>query len=1175
MTPVTQSKAKDLTLEKVTQAFRVISKPPHTSWRYNMSGDFSNAELNKCNAEEKIRFLRCLARIPITIHNNYRVGGDKKSDPATLETILKMLSDPAREKIAKNNRSIIYSTADGYRPISDTAFAKWNGFQVIDMDIDSEKIASDLKPIIFNALQKCNWFLGVALSSSHKGLHIYTKIMVPDEDNPIKQKMLFLTNFRHKYSFVYLACIKAAEQIGFTKDDLLSWMDLAMFKPQQGALIGYDPDALINTGFFEDFIYIGFDNVEDIGCPEIDWVTYPDLKSVFARWEWFDSSDDKLFLQKENVENLGDCGPDGAEHERIHYKHNDRWRIANTLVNIFGKRAENNEIDPTLAIKYMRQVVSLKVPDKEIIADCRTAARHNKPIDEWAVNRLNRMHGFNIKLNVPDEQVDPDEIMDAMAKASGGHNPNIIGGSARKTTFNITKNQYLSDILPDLEEALGQITLIEAGPGLGKTEMVKRIVAQGKKVMMILPFTSIIKSKVEHEEGWYYSYGSRKPRLDVEHGLALTVDKFARLNMADIKTAGFDYIFLDESHLLFVSEYRPIMSKVIDMIRNTDVPIILMTGTPTGELAFFPDVVHLHVIKEETRKKELRVSLVDSTSTLLYHMCRAMANSIASGRRVLFPTNEGTIYSKRIAAGVQYFLEQQHSIYEPLNFKYYKKSNNGDEFMDGVNFEKTIKDVDLVMCTTYMGCGVDIEDRYKFDIYFGDLCTAAECDQWCNRLRNNDLIVRMFVAKNDADGNSRHITRWKPMKFTLDDEEIRDVMAILKICNKMVERNPTEYKYNTVVNSILRENRYITYDEIKGKYYIDQIAYKTVTFEHKFRDYAQQLPVFMAGMQCYGYNISAEDLGEFNVQGAEVFKDLKNMIKNASDEQLSLNTGYVEELLDLVTDTSLETFKNIMKGAYEIKKGQDWKIDENNMVVTVKSVEVFEKVVPIFLSLQKRYEIKDVKSIFEYCRTNKRGYNFAAIQRIRTLVNIIDADENFRLDVPIKNFMVETWNWVDTIDELHKVPKTELDNFLIEQANKYAREDSDEFVPILAAVGACKKLQQTFKKIFKCLVRCSRPDKAGYITMERQELLWPKRGEENPNDNICLLNGFIDTIIKQDTATWLSRNPGKDPNTTPMSENRQPVVDIYGTPLTDDEAIQPKPIEIPALEETIDTEPPF
>lgn len=1092
---------QELTLEKSLQAFRVLAAPAKQSWKIHYANEeFSSPDLLLCDKFEQNQFSKRLKECSCTIHPNIKMPAGTTVEPVTLQELIQTITNPEYKGINKHNRKVIYSTGNGERPAGNRAFLIWNGFQVIDMDIKDETKAKALKEHIFKTLYKCNWFLGVTLSASGAGLHIYTKISVPEEygDDFKKHKLLFLTNFRHKYSFVYIACLSAMETIGFTKDDLQKWMDISMFRPAQGAYIGYDPHPLINTHFFEDFIYICFDNVEDLGHPEIDWVSHPDLKEIFSRWEWFeDSENDTPDIQLAN--DKSEAGPDGKQHEKIHYKHFERWRLANTLVNIFGLQQ---------AIRYMRTITSSKVPDKELVADCTTAARHKKPIDAWAVNRLNSSHGFNIKLNVENIQIGESELLNSMDQIS---NPNNIVKSKYYYRFDINRYQYLSNILDQIIEKVGRITLIEAGPGLGKTEMVKQLVKKNKKVMMILPFTSVIKSKVESEEGWYYSYGSRKPKLDVERGLALTVDKFSRLSMMDIKAAGFDYIFLDESHLLFMSEYRPVMSKVIEMIRNTEVPIILMSGTPTGELVFFPDIVHIHVIKEEVRRKELEVNLVDNTSSLMYHMCRAMANDIASGKRILFPSNEGTIYSKRIQAGIQYFLQLEHSIYEPINLKYYKKSNLGDDFMDGVNFDKTIADVQVVMCTTYMGCGVDIEDKYAFQIYFGDLCTAAECDQWCNRLRNNDLYVKMFIAKNDADGNSRNIHKFHPMNFKLDDDEIKNVHSILRICNSMIERNPIEYKYNSIVSSIIHDNRYIVYDEIANKYYIDEIAYKTVIFERKYRDYAEQLPVFMKGMQAYGYTISAKDLGTFNVTGSEIFRDLKNMVKLASDEQLVLNTQHIEELMDLITEDRLSIYKDVLDGKYEIRKGDKWKEDYNNMIMTVKNVEVFEKVVPIFVSMSKRFQIDTIKEIFEYCRTDKKGYNFSAIQRIRTLINIIESDEAKQLDLPIKEFMTASWEFADR-QQCHK---SELNKFLVDFTTKYANDNSTVEILINNSPLTIKKLKDTFEKLFKCLVKCSRPGKDGNMNMERQELLWQKKPNpyDNPNNNLYILQDFIDAMI--------------------------------------------------------------
>lgn len=1081
------------------QAYRVLATPATQSWKVHYSQQkFSQDDLFACTPEEQKQFTIRLRESAVTIHPHIKMPAGSVVPPSTLEDLIKTLTDPANENIPKMKRKVIYSTGNGERPAGNRAYLLWNGFQVIDLDIHDAALASALKDHIFNVLHRCNWFLGVVLSSSHQGLHVYTKITIPEEyDSDLKQRrLLFFTNFRHKYSFVYITCLQKAEELGFTKMDLQSWMDISMFKPAQGAYIGYDNAPKINSGFFEDFIYVCFDNVEDLGHPELDWVSHADLKEIFSRWEWFEKDGMANDAPEVRLINgVEESAPEeGTVQNRVHYKHHERWRLANTLVNIFGLRP---------AIQYMRSIVSPEVPDKELVADCTTAARHQKPIDVWAVNRLNRNHGFRIKLEVENIAVGEAELMSSMEIAS---NPNHIVQARHYQQFHINRHQYLAHILPDIMSSLGRVTLIEAGPGLGKTEMVKRLVSEkGKKVMMVLPFTSIIKSKVETEEGWGYSYGSKKPRLDVPGGLALTVDKFSHLNLMDIQAAGFDYIFIDESHLLFMSEYRPVMPKVISMIRNTPVPIILMSGTPTGELVFFPDLVHLHVIKEETRRKELEINLVDNVSQLLFHMCRAMAADIASGKRVLFPSNEGTLFSQRVKAGIQYFLQLDHSIFEPVRLKYYKKSNVGEDFMEVINHDKTIADLQVVMCTTYMGCGVDIEDKYHFQIYFGNLCTAAECDQWCNRLRNNDLYIKMYVAKRDADGTSREIHKFRPMNFQLDEEEIKNIHSILRICNSMIERNPVEYKYNSVVSSIIHDNRFIVYDEVTSKYYIDEIAYKAVMFERKYRAYAEQLPVFMKGMQAYGYHISAKDLETTTSPSTGVFSDLKNLVKLASDEQLVLNTTHIDELMDQITEERLEIYRQVLEGKFEIRKGDEWKEDLTRMIMTVKNVEVFEKVVPIFVSMSKRFPVDTIKDIFAYCRTKKRGYNFAAIQRLRTLINLVESEENHRLDLPIHEFLIAS----DNLAEQKSISKADLDKFLLEFAVNYAAHESDTQVLITNSPLTIKKLKDTFTKIFRCLVKCSRGSD-GMIRLEKQELLWQKRGiPGDPNDSIYQIEDLL------------------------------------------------------------------
>lgn len=1084
----------NLSLEQSLQAYRVMNTPTKFSWKQHWAQEvFSNNDVLLCDDDERKQFSKRLRECQITICLNIK---QTQGAVCTLEELINTIISKDNKNLNKANRKVVYSTSNGERPIGKKAFELWNGFQVIDMDIKNESLAKQLKEHIFNKLYKCNWFLGVTLSSSGKGLHIYTKIAVPqtDQNDDQKKKMLYLVNFRHKYSFVYLSCLSAADELGFTKDDVLKWMDLAMFKPQQGAFIGYDEHPLINTRFFEEFIYVNFDNVEDIGHPDVDWLTYPDLKSIFKRWEWFEDNDNADL----NVEVAEAKDLDADIKNKVHYKHFERWRLSNTLVKIYGLEK---------GYKYLRLICSNNIKDKELQADCVTASRHDKPVDVWAVNRLNTQHGFKIKLNIQDESFDESEIFNSMDQIE---NPTLIRESKYLKNYHINSNQYLGDIRELLLDDLGRITLLEAGAGVGKTEMVKQLVRDGKKIIMVMPFTSTIKSKVENDPDWYFSYGNRKPRLDVSKGLSLTIDKFSHLNLMDIKTAGFDYIFIDESHLMFQSEYRPVMSKVIEMIRNTEIPIVLMSGTPSGELVFFPDIVHIKVTKDDIRKKEFKVNLVESTSDLMYHMCRNMANDIANGIRVLFPTNQGTLYAQQIEAAVTYFLQNEHLMFDKVRLHYYKKSNVGEQFMDDVNFEKTITDTQILLCTNYLSVGVDILDKFQFSIYFADLMMPQEVEQFANRLRSNDLYINLYVAKNDAEGNSRSIHRYKEMNFKLNDEEIKNVHSILRLCNAMIERNPVEYKYNSLISSIIHDNKFIEYNDVENKYYLNEIAYKVIYFERKYREYVQQLPVLMRGMKSYGYQISSIDLKDFNVKGSEIFRDLKNMVKLAHDEQLQLNTQHINELLDIITEDRLNLYKDVLSGKFDIRKGTEWKEDLLNNKMIVKNIEVFEKVIPIFISMSKYYPVDSVKGIFEYCRNKNGTYNFAAINRIRLLINIIYNDKNHRLDIPIKDFMNAAYEFSDK----KIVHKNEAQQFLIDFSKKYATHESTDEIIIDRAEMTMSTLKDTFEKIFKCLIKTTRPTKEGMVTMERVELLWQERDySHDVSNHIFILDEFLESDV--------------------------------------------------------------
>ena len=178
--------------------------------------------------------------------------------------------------------------------------------------------------------------------------------------------------------------------------------------------------------------------------------------------------------------------------------------------------------------------------------------------------------------------------------------------------------------------------------------------------------------------------------------------------------------------------------------------------------------------------------------------------------------------------------------------------------------------------------------------------------------------------------------------------------------------------------------------------------------------------------------------------------------------------------------------------------------------MTVKNVEIFEKVVPLFVSMTRLYPVEEIKSIFEYCR-KQSGYNFAAIKRIRQLISIVYNNRQNRLDLPIKEFMDKTYEF----SEAGETTKRDLNKFINDFALDYAKNASTDQIMVYLSPITMKNIQEIFMDIFRCLVDVSHSKRGGKITMTRVDLLWKERQEFGfrPDDErVFVLAEFLDNI---------------------------------------------------------------
>lgn len=1078
---VAESYSGKTAMTDIYEQFRCMSKEYEAFNEEDTDQEiYSSVNFKECSKEEQDRYLdSVLSMVSCLITNSIY---DKVGIVQSWKDIWMLTQDPIYKNVEKASRKVVFSVSSNNRPIGEKSFSMWNGIQIIDIDIKNKKIANELKIKIFEDLNKYHWFLGVAKSASRKSLHVWTKI-TPISYTDENKKIEYLCNFRHKYSYLYIVLTKYMKEIGYTKDDIFDWLDMAMAKPQQGIFITSDSKALLSTNFIDLRLDANFETAFDTGLESIDWISHPDLKNIFAKLEWFNTENNqKKSVDITAVSDINDVDP--SKCIRRHYKHAQRWQLANTLTSLYGYDK---------ALQYMVAICD-GTDYKELKGDVKTASIHDKPVSVWAIKQLNKYHGFNIKIeddNIYKEEQkslttneEDEKIFKSPTDVLNDKDDNLV-------KLHLNKDQYLSDLKDDILKNLNHITLLEAGAGYGKTEMIKAFKA---KTLLILPFTSTIKAKVETSSitsDWLYYYGNKKPSLEdllSNKSMSMTIDKFSRLNVMELDTAGFEYIVLDESHLIFTSSYRDVMAPTIQRLANCKAKIIMMTGTPTGEMLFFPGIKHIKVEKDDYREKSFELNMCPTKVEQMIEMAHSMAKDIKDGKKILYPTNKGNLWYEQLTGLVQQYLDDM-KFGRQINCFYYKKSNYGEESMDLINFDKSIGNNDIVFCTTYLSVGVDICDKFSFSVYFNEQWIPQDIEQFANRLRNNNLYLKMFLPKKDSVGMPINYYYTQPLDLSLNQGDLLLARDLIKTCNDMIERNNEESKYNPFIQSLLSTNKYLKYDENQCKYFIDETTYKLSVFEDRYASYMKQLPMMIEGLQYYGYVTNVIDHEkEISEDRLEFIEDYLKSCRHMRFNQVTVETL---DFLDHVNDGNIDLYRELISGNYNIFKDDEYREMREDNNLYVKDIEIMERNVPIVLSLYKNYNIDTIKDIYKYCIDKKQNrINFSKLNRIRKFVSIEQSRRKRRLDFPILRFVKDAQKWAD---DIMKCTREEIDEWLKEYACKYANSVKDVVVEDKAYL---EKIYDLTCNLWKIVIDQSKP-KNGIITIRPFEMLWDTKQEIN------------------------------------------------------------------------------
>ena len=343
----------------------------------------------------------------------------------------------------------------------------------------------------------------------------------------------------------------------------------------------------------------------------------------------------------------------------------------------------------------------------------------------------------------------------------------------------------------------------------------------------------------------------------------------------------------------------------------------------------------------------------------------------------------------------------------------------------------------------------------------------------------------MFLPKTDSTGMPINYYFTQPLNLSFSEKDMLFARDLIQTCNDMLERNEEEAKYNPLISSLLSANKYLKYDENDCKYYIDETTYKLNVFEERYKEYSKQLTVMLNGIRYYGYTTNIID--HKKIIPIDQIETIRNFVKDCKQSHMDYKTEQTFIFLNHINDDNIDFYRDLLKGSYEIFRGNDYKEERENNNLYVEDIEVMEKNLPIVLSLYKYYSIDTIKDIYKFCLDSKHtSINYAKLTRIRNFVNIEATKKQKRLDFPIMRFIHDAKEFAEnnpTID------RSLLKQWLATYAARYANSVKNV---VVNDIDYLREIYELITSLFKVVIVTTNT-KGRNVMLEPFTLLWEQK----------------------------------------------------------------------------------